>query len=782
MLKRTWLNKRLIITIFIFLLGLGIRLYGTTTPAQIYDMPTFEAWSRLIWVHGPVEFFNKVWSDYTPLPILTFAPISLLADFLKMPFSLTFKLVHVFLELTLIMVIPGLPLLVRSLLLFSPALIGDNAFWGQVDTIPALLGLLSLTTMSPLALGLAVAYKPIMILIAPIIWIKDIKRGRYWQLPIYSMIIFFLTAIPTGRAQFITHIFNRITSQTGTYPHLTINAFNFWSLVPVNAWISDSTSVLNISGRTFGLTVFALLTLIILNSWRKAKFAPEYAARVIATIMIAFFTFTTRMHERHLLFGLPFLTLAVATQTWLLLPLIIVTTTFTLNLYGAFAWVNNLQAWPFSLFEISAISWATVLTALALATVWDWPVFVKKVVALIAKHKSLCLILLLAAVLRLYNLSYPSEYVFDEVYHAFTAREYANNHIQAWEWWTTPPPGVAYEWTHPPVAKYGMVIGILLFGENSFGWRLGSAVFGVISIYGLYLLVHALTKNKSIALLSAFLVSLEGLHLSQSRIAMNDIYMLAFLIWSLYLAVKSRWKGSAILYGLALGSKWSALYGVVPLAYLYLNQTDVRHWSLKSTLTHLVFILRLLLIVLSTYVLTFTPFILAGHTWAQWWELHRQMWYYHTHLVATHAYQSTPIQWLFASRPVWYFVKYSGEVISNIYAQSNPLILWTGLIALVLQLKLALNKKYALFFLLYIIFTLPWVFSPRIMFFYHYLPSAVFLSVILATWLSTLPQPVRYFLLTLIVAVFLLLSPLWYGFFMSQSYWQPLFELFPSWK
>ena len=96
----------------------------------------------------------------------------------------------------------------------------------------------------------------------------------------------------------------------------------------------------------------------------------------------------------------------------------------------------------------------------------------------------------------------PTDYIFDEVYHAFTAREYIRGNIDAWEWWTTPPEGVAYEWTHPPVAKYGMVAGIKLFGDNSFGWRIGSAISGILSILGLYLLTHALTKiNASRSLL-----------------------------------------------------------------------------------------------------------------------------------------------------------------------------------------------------------------------------------------------------------------------------------------
>ncbi len=406
------------------------------------------------------------------------------------------------------------------------------------------------------------------------------------------------------------------------------------------------------------------------------------------------------------------------------------------------------------------------------------PMWLKNLVS----SKYLIAILVLASTLRLVNLGYPSAYIFDEVYHAFTAREYLHGHIDAWEWWTTPPEGVAYEWTHPPVAKYGMWAGMKIFGENSFGWRVGSAIFGVISILGIYLLVISVTKNKQVALISAFLVSIEGTHLAQSRIAMNDIYMLCFYIWSLYLAVKSRWKGSAILYGLALASKWSALYGVIPLAVIYLHENNPLHWKLKSTILHIFFAIRLLLIALSIYVLTFAPFITAGHSWAQLWELHRQMWYYHTHLVATHDYQSTPKEWIFAVRPVWYFVHYTEGKIENIYVQGNPLILWFGLVAFVLGLRHLLKFKHSIFILLYSIFTFPWIFSPRIMFFYHYMPSATFLCVILAWFLYELPKNIRNVLLVLFALSLFLISPMLYGFGMPYGYWDALFKIFPSWK
>src|SRR3989344_4335358 len=99
--------------------------------------------------------------------------------------------------------------------------------------------------------------------------------------------------------------------------------------------------------------------------------------------------------------------------------------------------------------------------------------FLKK----ISSKYILILILLLAAFLRLYRLDYPNKYVFDEVYHGFTAKEFLVGHKEAWEWWTTPPPGVAYEWTHPPLAKEIMAISMLvLHTQDSWAYRLPGAL------------------------------------------------------------------------------------------------------------------------------------------------------------------------------------------------------------------------------------------------------------------------------------------------------------------
>ena len=73
--------------------------------------------------------------------------------------------------------------------------------------------------------------------------------------------------------------------------------------------------------------------------------------------------------------------------------------------------------------------------------------------------------------------------MFDEVYHAYTAGQYVAGNADAYVWNTKPPrAGVSYMWNHPPVGVLMIAGGILLWGDEPFGWRFSSAVFGAIGI------------------------------------------------------------------------------------------------------------------------------------------------------------------------------------------------------------------------------------------------------------------------------------------------------------
>jgi len=384
----------------------------------------------------------------------------------------------------------------------------------------------------------------------------------------------------------------------------------------------------------------------------------------------------------------------------------------------------------------------------------------------------------------------PENYYFDEVYHAFTAKAYANNDPRGYEWWNpSPEKGTAYEWLHPPVSKLLMATGIKLFGPNSFGWRINSAIFGTLTIYLVYALTKSLFNKTSTALLAAFLASLDGLLLVQSRIAMNDIFVTTFILASLLFYW--RWRIiktnsrlnlllSGIFTGLAVSTKWSGIFllgiiGIMELIFFIHNKFNI---TLKKIL---LLITCYLLLPSAIYLLSYTQFFLQNHTWTQFKELHNQIIRYETTLDATHPYQSKAWQWPLLLRPIWYHVEYNPTSITNIYALSNPAISWLGLISIAwIIYQLFKNKKRKLaanYWLLttgYFLVWIAWAFSPRIMFYYHYTPAIPFLAISLALFYTKLCQykwgkNIVFILLLLTFFSFIFFFPIWTGLSIDNS-------------
>jgi hypothetical protein len=66
----------------------------------------------------------------------------------------------------------------------------------------------------------------------------------------------------------------------------------------------------------------------------------------------------------------------------------------------------------------------------------------------------LSVLLIFSLLLRLFRLSIPQRYIYDEVYHVVTVKAIAANNPDGYEWWhESPEPDTAYDWLHPPLAK-----------------------------------------------------------------------------------------------------------------------------------------------------------------------------------------------------------------------------------------------------------------------------------------------------------------------------------------
>jgi len=159
----------------------------------------------------------------------------------------------------------------------------------------------------------------------------------------------------------------------------------------------------------------------------------------------------------------------------------------------------------------------------------------------------------------------PPTYVFDEIYYVPEAK------------FIIAHSGVLNA-DHPPLAKLFIAGGINLFGDNPFGWRFFSIIFGTISIVLIYLICRRLNMSRLASNIAAFLFGLENLAFIQASIAMLDVYSVTFMLAALFLFIRRNLALSGLFVSLSMLAK---LTGALTLAifFLYWIFTERRKWK-----------------------------------------------------------------------------------------------------------------------------------------------------------------------------------------------------------
>ena len=75
--------------------------------------------------------------------------------------------------------------------------------------------------------------------------------------------------------------------------------------------------------------------------------------------------------------------------------------------------------------------------------------------------------------------------------------------------------------------------GMKLFGDDPIGWRIAPLLFGAITVTAVWLWTLALTADVALALFAAGITLVDGVIFVQSRIAMLDIFLIAFCVLGL---------------------------------------------------------------------------------------------------------------------------------------------------------------------------------------------------------------------------------------------------------
>ncbi|MBD2231696.1 phospholipid carrier-dependent glycosyltransferase [Phormidium tenue] len=436
----------------------------------------------------------------------------------------------------------------------------------------------------------------------------------------------------------------------------------------------------------------------------------------------------------------------------------------------------------------------------------------------------------IALSLRLTGLGRIHGLVFDEVYYVPFAIDYLQG---------TP----SFD-AHPPLAKYLIALGLWLgqWPASWLGWptvevegalvspiafRWLNAIVGATVPVLLAALAFALSygyrpqRRHTFALLTGLLMTVEGLTLVESRLALINIYGLALGLLGQWASVRagqaehpSRWRWVA---GLALGAavnvkwNWAGLWlglllwevftigGEAPLPKSRFpgeinvevpsgspSPWGIRGWWLRGN-PWCRRVIYLGVIPLATYLLLWLPHLaLTGESLG---GIHRRLWAAHQSIAAGagHDYCSPWHSWPLMVRPVAYFYERTGQgataIATTIHAMGNPVLWWLGTAAILalglgwLSRQLTSKNRWVgspsnavvpFILLNYLTNWLPWALVSRCTFLYHAMGMAALSTLGLAWlmaqwWQNPRDRPLTLVLLGAIALSFWFWLPLYLG-------------------
>ncbi len=327
---------------------------------------------------------------------------------------------------------------------------------------------------------------------------------------------------------------------------------------------------------------------------------------------------------------------------------------------------------------------------------------------------------------RVVNLGYPNKLVFDETYYAKDAYSLLEHgYERSWpsnanDSVTAGNPDVmqttASFIVHPPIGKWLIAGGEQLFGMNSFGWRFASLVFGTLLVMVTIRLVRRVSRSTLVGGVAGLLLTFDGLAFVMARTALLDIFLAFFVVAAVACLAADRdwmrnrladhlhgrgladlggaygplllvrpWRIAAgLCFGLALGTKWNALYLLAAFALLSLawdvgaRRLAGAGWRANAALIKDGVPAFASLVVLSVlvYVASWAGWLATSGGYDRQWgaehpdatsvkllgtglasllQYQRDIYGFHTGSfinAQTHAYKADPAGWLIIARPI----------------------------------------------------------------------------------------------------------------------------------
>lgn len=335
------------------------------------------------------------------------------------------------------------------------------------------------------------------------------------------------------------------------------------------------------------------------------------------------------------------------------------------------------------------------------------------------------LVTLLAALTRLWNLGYPHTLVFDETFYVKDAYTLSKLGYEG-SWPANPDPGFAAGdvnnylsagsfVVHPPLGKWLISLGFDVFGaQNPVGWRIPTAVVGILAVVLLMIIARYLFKSTLVATIAGLLMAIDGNAIVMSRVSLLDNFVMFFALlgfgailldreWtSVRLAAwiarrEDRGRGTdwgpalwwrpwlilaGLLFGLDAAIKWNGIYFLAGFAVytLIVDTVARRHAGIPFWLSGTIFkqgpvsFLLTVPIALAAYLTTWTGWFVTKGGWDRtfadqpgnaWhgtfaWVPHvlqsfirneLDVYNYNINEHSPHPYAANPLTWLLMIRP-----------------------------------------------------------------------------------------------------------------------------------
>lgn len=381
-----------------------------------------------------------------------------------------------------------------------------------------------------------------------------------------------------------------------------------------------------------------------------------------------------------------------------------------------------------------------------------------------------------------YRVNFPAGVYYDEGKYIQSAREILAHRVNSWG-------GI-----HSPLGSALVALGIRVFGDFPWSWRVTALLIGGVTLFVLFDLVRKVSHDSKIAFLTVFLFAIEGIHFTHSRMA-NPIspmilwMMLSILVMIPYLTQKDHPRRKVFLLsgcflGLGIATRWVAL-GVIAITWVFLIK---KFYEEKNKVAFVCdFIFFFLIIPAFIYWASQAILPMAGHSpWADMIARHKVMLNWHVSTPMKHNYQSSWWSWPLLVRPFWLFFERKAGLVYGILCIGNPAIYWLIPFAMAYVLfKFIEERRFLHGFILLGFFTqwIPWAWIEKgakggIAFFYYFYPSVPFAMMAIALlaqrfWqIRKIGKWIIVSYLVIVTLLFIYWYPLLTGYPISEWYFQ----------